>query len=294
MIYYITSPYSAIIKINGVFLDEIDENLYSFESDGNPYIELLPLSEELCPVCFKIDKITYKSKKVYLYEFNGGIFILPIYPQKNDLPFKYIYSLNDNENSIYVYNDNLPKAFIQTKTQSNLFILPFEPIRCDCSFLNDLLFLKIYAPDKNALICFSLKEGIDKKFIKHNCLLDINKQHIECKCNNLTKLQKDIYFNLNGDITQENNTRSRAIAQLNPLLLPFAFLEEVLLNGNYNDYLHPNLLPHSNLILNFLGEFYTFTPYNKKNESLAILIGESMKTVKITTLDNKINDISIV
>ena len=153
MIYFITSPTISIIKVNGKFLSEIDANLYSFESNENCYIEIIPLKENLNAICFKVNSVPYKSKNLCLYNFENGILILPIFSYKNDLPFKYIHSSNSNENSIYVYNDNYSKAFIQTKNASNIFTLPFEPLKCETLFLNELLFLKIYGKHKNALFC---------------------------------------------------------------------------------------------------------------------------------------------
>ena len=294
MIYFITSPVCAMVKVNGVFLNEIDANLYSFECNKDCYIEIIPLKENLNAICFKVNNVPYKSKNLCLYNFENGILILPIFSHKNNLPFKYVYSSNNNENSLYVYNDNCSKVLIQTQNASNVFTLPFEPLKCESLFLNELLFLKIYGENKNTLICFNLNDKIDKRFVKHNADIPLNSQSFKCKCKNLTKIEQELYFNNNGDITKQINTRNRAISLLNPLLFPFAFLEEVLINGDYKDYFHQSLLQHSELVLNFLGEFYSFIPYNKDSDNLAILIGQNAKTVKFTLEDNKIIDLTIV
>ena len=82
MIYFITSQHKAIIKVNGALLNEIDGNLYSFESEIGCYLEILPVDECLCPIFCKIEKAPYVNKNVCLYNFENGILILPIFQSK--------------------------------------------------------------------------------------------------------------------------------------------------------------------------------------------------------------------
>ena len=76
------------------------------------------------------------------------------------------------------------------------------------------------------------------------------------------------------------------VFKLNEKLLPYAFLEEVFLGANFEDYLSRDLKENKNYIPEFIGDFELFLPPVKQGGGI-ILIKKNKQKAEFLSLTIK-------
>lgn len=298
MLYYLCSTLLSVLKINGEYKGECDCNLSTVYADENAYFEFLPFDNDYAPSCFKINLDAQLLESNYRsYPFEKGTLFMPIFTKKYMPFYKCLFNFNLNDCFIQIFIDGHSKLFVTNKYGSNLFSLPFIPLQCDAQILDCLLLLTLKSKDKQLLVCVDLSKAPVLKFIKEIKNISIEKNGFSTTQtpNALSGICIYEKHSVTGEVLSKNITRNRPIERLNDYLIPFSFLEEVLFDGVFSDYLHPNLLPHANLVKTFLGNFLSFIPYVKDDKINALLISENKaRQINFTLEQNKILDFTEV
>ena len=110
------------------------------------------------------------------------------------------------------------------------------------------------------------------------------------------KIENNNLVPLNTSITRSQNFN---LSTLPAPLIPFAFFEEVLCGGTFNEFLSENVLKNADKIKGYLGEFIGVMPpplFRKPNEIGLIYKKDknlySVDYFSVTLKDNKIDNIS--
>ena len=267
MYYYFTSKSHCAIKLNGIYLGIITDTVkhVNVQSDQT-LVELIPLNSTSPSFCFTLnsDFLSNPPSEILITDMKGG-YLIAYAPNVVGLPFKVITQQNLENISVTVFSDGTHKISIQT--QNDFFTenlnFTFDSVEIlkrgevllvgfigkECHVHGYKLFSKITPIDKISCGSFSfdnqitiLNEYLD--IAKHKVTLTLDVQRGE-----LTQIDKKIVCSQNFSV---NNLPLK--------IIPYAFLEELLVGGNIDCFLASNVLPNADKLHGFLGNFIGVMP----------------------------------
>lgn len=271
MFFYFTANQPAIIKIDGVYHGSIKEKkAFTLDLSSSPLIEVCPIGTLSLPFTFFLnnDFLSSPPPLASVTDLCGGYFV------KINLPcpkseFRIIAQKKFEFCLATVFNENGIKICIES--QSNFYsesvISEYETVTIQDFCLDNKQFIAVIFERniKHAFI-YHICDNITKVFERevdqisfHNGfntienLLDIAKH----------KIQTEWLFK-NGNFESKNLSVTHS-ANFAPELLPkeiapYAFLEEVIVGGDYTVYLSDNMKRNADKLKGFLGEFIGITP----------------------------------
>ena len=272
MYLYFSSEYPAVIKINGVYFGRIDDRVKSckFDLGDKPFIEVCPLTnlEKQTNFIFDGDFLSSHLENLSVTDLKGGYFVKF---NKSYLTngFSVIAQQKFENVVVTVFSENGYKLSIETPCDFYAQILSMQvdgAIIEQKSINGEQLLFIILQGQKPVATCFRLGEKIEQLFFRQvqsaefndkllttEQIFDMAKHTVKCvweyKDGNISLAEKSVQSSPN--FCKE---------QLNPKLIPYAFLEELSVGGNYAEYLGGTVKENANRLSEFLGEFIGVFP----------------------------------
>lgn len=312
MYYYFSSAYPAVIKLNGIYYGTISDTIKSINIDGKlPLVEVCPLGTNERQVTFfpDTDFLLSPPDGVLVTDLNGG-YLLKFLKTTKVGDFKVIEQKRFSSFLATVFIENGLKVSIET--QSGFFAdtidLCAEKAEIVEFSLNGCVFCAItFKGDENFLAVFEISEQIKRVFFKavSDCAFDGGFYTTETFSDIAKHVVKSEWEFTNGAFTKKHIHVERAkdfdLLSLNKKILPFAFLEELLVCGNISEFLADNLKENADKLKSYLGDFIGIMPppiFRAPDEiGLIYQRGKNKYIVKYCTFDidnNKICNLKLI
>ena len=308
MNYYFCADYPSTIKLNGVYYGTISETIKNITIEQEfVFLEVLPLVPEQHAINFMLDAqfLSCPPPNVCVTDLKGG-YLIKFLKTYTGGEFKVLAQEKYSDLLVTVFNDNGKKLSIET--QADFYA---EPVSLELSnitfhrpkfchnllavaFKNKKTLLNVYDVSNKVSKVFSRlvdEFTLDDCFTTTECFLDMAKHKLTCSW---------VY---QGSIMQEKErsvTKSERFnaSTLPEKLLPFAFLEEFLVKGNFTDYLSGSVLENASKLGGFLGNYVGVMPppifRNIEEVGLIYHTGNNCYSVEyftFETIDGKIRGI---
>ena len=271
MYYYFLSNFPAVIKINGAYLGTLSNSAKTFENNGGdtPFVEVTSLSFPSKTYAFLLNQefLSCKNNHISITDLKGGYFIKFLLPISTD--FSVIKQEKFEGLTATVFNDNGLKLSIETATDfyyENLDF-SFESVNIFPVMLYNLAFLGVeFNGDKKRLALYHITEKVDKKFFSEVTEYSFsNGLYTKFEILDISKHIVEINWEFtNGEFIEEqkNVTQSASfcIANLPKDILPYAFLEDLLVGGEIKEYLTEDMFSKENKLKGYLGNFLGVCP----------------------------------
>ena len=267
MYYYFTSKNDCALKLNGIYLGLVSKtikhvNILSEKS----LVEIVSLNGSLPSLSFVLDDnlLTNPPLNLSVTDMKGG-YLISYIATPVSLPFKVIEQKKFSDLVITVFCDNGYKISIETNTDFFTESLDCQVLSTQIERKGDLLLVGING-DIKAIFGYQLTPKICP-VIKKSCndfcfentitttheYCDIAKHKTfitwEIKNNSLCPRDKQITYSPNFSI---NNLPAK--------IIPYAFLEELLVGGVVDDYLDTTIKPNADKLRGFFGNFIGVMP----------------------------------
>lgn len=273
MYYYFSSDFGIALKINGIYYGTVFKTVKELRIDGDfiPLVEILPLKQNCPSVCFLLDEnfINSPPDTVSVTDLKGG-YLIKFNPAFNSGEFNVISQQKYPDALITVFNENGLKISIETHNdfyaETINFLFDDANIQ-KISILGQEFITILLNGNSNLLLVFQYKNSIKKIFcrqienfsVQDNFLcteeqfLDIAKHHVKSFWE-----FKDGNFRQNNVEVSANENFNREV--LPPKLLPYAFLEEFSVKGDFLPYLCENMQKNADKLQGYLGNFIGVMP----------------------------------
>ncbi len=275
MQFYFISEFPAIIKINGVYGGKIDSAINKFHLSSDAFVEVCPLNRTEYPISFMLTSefLNNPPNGIIITDLKGA-FVINFMCLTSFAPFSIIAQEKFPFAVVTVFRENGLKISIETPTDfytQTLFISDSQATISPFT-LDNKQFVAVHFLDSNLLTCFLLEDKITKVFSKttENVLfndglktthtfLDIAKHKLTIEWG---------YFNYS--LTTKNTFIERdenyKVSDLSDSIIPYAFLEELLVGGNVDEFLSQDLKKNSNHLKGFFGDYIgVFPPPDFRN-----------------------------
>ena len=277
MYYYFCSDYPIAIKLNGTYFATLGNDVMpcDFEQDSLPLIEACPLTENGKYLAFFPNEEFLSNPpewcsvtnlkggfliKFYQSHFNGKF---GIYAQSNfdNTPSPTATIFNDGTNKLSVENhgdfyiENLNFSLDNVKTT---FYLP--------DFFNKTILIVCFSGNEDRLLLFNVEGKIKKIFerVVQGFSLEGGFSTYE-RLKDIAKHSVTTFWTLdNGNIKPLNKKvgckEGFNFENLNDKVIPFAFLEEFSVGGNFKEYLACSIKENADKLGGFFGEYMGIMP----------------------------------
>lgn len=307
---YFLSKQSCALKIDGEFIGYAGNNLCETEllkSEKNNYdektfFEFIPLCDDFLPTRYLLkqsdDKNSFFKNRdensdtnMRIIDLYGDLLLYSDFSRREKSSATNVQTKTlDNGVRATVFTLNGPCVLLEANGQSNFFSAGSEFSSVDFELSESGYLLAVAKGEKRQrLFLFSvfskpeliLVRDADEYYFNKSVFTAIKKNIGVCK----------IERRENFDLEKPQNSyvsfvRDVPIFKLNEKLLPFAFLEEVFLGANFEDYLSRDLKENKNYIPEFIGDFEFFLPPIKKNGGI-ILIKKNKQKAEFLSLTIK-------
>ena len=269
MQYYFISEFPAVIKVNGIYSGKIDSAIKKFCNLDNAFIEVCPLNQTGQPINFMLDSdFLFSPPDGIIITDLKGAFVINFMHLSTFAPFSIITQQKLPYAVVTVFKENGLKLSIETPHDfyAQTFYMPDSDVVISPFSLSGKQFIAVHFLGKNnLLVCFLLENKIIKVFSKttdevcfENGLktthkfMDIAKHKITTEWEFDTSLKPK-----NTVIERDENYK---IEKLERHVIPFAFLEELMLGTNVDEFLSDELKQNASHLKGFFGEFIGVFP----------------------------------
>lgn len=270
MYYYFSAGYPAVIKVNGIFKGDIFNHLAHIHDCDGAFIEVCPLidSERQTNLMLTNEFLNSPTHNASVTDLKGG-YLIKFNPTYKTNGFSVIAQEKYNDAIVTVFTENGYNLSIETKTDFYTENLPFEINSASVERVAfqgaNIVVITLLGKDKT-LAVFSLDNKITKLYcdsidsysfdgcfstiVKYK---DIAKHKITCR------------WNLTGDklnVAEQSVVHDKDffVDNLPNQVLPFAFLEELLVGGDFYHFLSDSLKANADKLKGFFGEFIGVIP----------------------------------
>lgn len=285
MFFYFNSKTPAILKINGVYHGKIDDSYKKFFIDvsTSPFIEICFVCAKTSPLFFMLDSnfLCSPPDNVVITDLKGG-YAINVCEEQVLAPFTIINQQKFPFAVATVFNDNGLKLSIETANDFYAENLNFSCKNAEILLFNldNRQFLAInFISEQNLLSCFLIEDKITKVFSKTAVefsfdngfttieeYFDIAKHKLTCSW----KLSGNAFAPLDTKIETSNDY---LVENLCDNILPYAFLEEFMLNSDANQFLSDGVKQNAQFLNEYLGNYIgVFPPPSfRKFDEIALL-----------------------
>lgn len=284
---YFLSKKLCALKINGEFIGYVGDNLCKTQitcegkneilnGRSDNFFEFIPICGKYSPVtfCKELEKTREILNKQFTENFCADLRIIDLCGELLFLPkfFKRAFfnatdlkseKLGDGVNAT-VFCFNGLYLFLESNGKSEFFSIGDEFSSIEFKLLeNGFLLLKAASDDKKRFYLFNVSAAPALVLVRDGdeCYFEKNTLTVIKKNLGVCKIERRESFDLEKP---ENSYRAflreTPIFNLNENLLPYAFLEEVYLGANFEDYLSRDLKENKQYIPEFIGDFEFFLP----------------------------------
>ena len=276
MQYYFISEFPAVIKINGVYGGKIDRATKKFDLLDNAFIEVCPLNRTEHPINFMLNSNFLNSPPdgIIITDLKGA-YVINFMCLCSLAPFSIITQQKFPFAVVTVFRENGLKLSIETPCDfyaQTLFIPDCQAVISPFTLDNKQFVAVHFLGKNNLLICFLIEDKITNVFSKSidevcfdsglkttHKFLDIAKHKLMVEW----EFVENRLSAKNSLIERDENYKIEA---LSPNIIPYAFLEELLLGGIVDEFLSPDLKKNANHLKGFFGEYIgVFTPPDFRN-----------------------------
>lgn len=271
MYYYFSSSYPAVLKLNGIYYGTIHNAIKSCKVDGDEhvFVEICPLNGKEKPTAIILDKEFLSSPPNHLSitDLDGG-YLLKFESSYFCNEFKVFSQQKYNDAVVTVFSENGYKLSIETKDDFYAESLEIEIASAEIQRVERLknLVVIFMHGDKNVVCVYDINSSIKKVFSQNVDSAEFNENLITVQSysdvakhrltttwqyENRTFIAKEKKIERQNQIDRE---------KLNPNVLPYAFLEELLVGGEYREYIADTLLENADKLGGFFGDFIGVMP----------------------------------
>lgn len=270
MIYYLYSPKSAAVKIDGTFAGLADGNYFAFEAD-DALVEITPLDNSFLPVTAYLCGDAQSLPQLKIIDMRGGILLIPEFSHRFVTDFKLLFrgrkEFSVGALAVTCYAENGVRLVVETAKDMYVESLPFTPDGARFEKVNSggvEYLLCIFVGKRSLVLAYSIKDRI-KLELKRIC----DDYSLSLPFITLTERKSDILKHLVSSRWEFADTvkgrtltvtRKRQIYSLDEKLIPYAFFEELLCGGDVSDFLSPALKPRAADFKEFVGDFVAVLP----------------------------------
>lgn len=272
MYYYFSCEYPSVIKINGIYYGTIYECVKSINyTDENPlFVEVCSLTnaESSVNMLLNDEFLSCPYQNTVVSDLKGGFFIKIKAQHKKD-GFSILTQEKSSTAVITVFNENGLKISIETPEDfyaedikfnaDNAVITPF--------YIDNAQLIAIALSGQKTLLCvFKIDKKITRLFFRQVDEYDVsNGLSTTEKFNDIAKHTLQITWGLDcSELKEKNRKVSHAqtfsLTNLHEKIIPYAFLEQLLVGGNLDDYLCDNIKENSNMLGDYFGSFIGVCP----------------------------------
>lgn len=271
MIYYFLSNAPAAVKVGGIFkgICGVDPLKLELPTPSSPFIEICPENYNRgAPRGFIIsqDFLSAPPEKTAVTDLKGG-FALYFEFTQTDKEFKSIAVYRTPFAIVNVFSQS--GYFISIETQADFFTeeLPVNAESAEFYVSRDKSSLVIgLNGDKKAIVSYDISGKVKRTFCKEvsgftlgeETLIEIDREDVaKHSVKYKYSPSRGAFALLNKEIAHDENfSPSRLISQT----LPYAFLEEFLVGGDFKEYLAGGVYDNAHKLKAYLGDFIGVLP----------------------------------
>ncbi len=279
MVFYFSSDFPSAIKLGGIFYGRLDKTVKKIKMDLPTFVEICPLNEHSNTLNLLIDQDFLSSPPncVSVTDLKGS-YLIKAHRIPCNLPFKLISQSKENNALVTLFTENTFKISIETGDNFFADSFDFSVENAKVEFVNaynqPLVAITLFL-DLPLLVVYSLQPNIQKVFsreISSVCFengIKTTHEFLDMAKHTLTiewDLIDGAFKEKSRLVTAKKNIK---LSELPLDLLPFAFLEELLVGGDYKKFLCDNALENADKLPTFLGNFIGVFPppeFRKENE----------------------------
>lgn len=264
--------YPSVIKINGKAVGKVIDFPLKLNADNFDFFEI-------CPICEKENNLNFILDFSHPFSSNKVTFI----DLKNAYSFYYFSSNFEEKTLIYhqlksenalitVYCDNQNKLCIETEKDFLIENLSLKTERAEIKlFGNTHAIILLYGKENTIFIysLFPIKKVYQTTFFNVEISDEIK----------ITKVYKDVLkhvetFNISLEneeikITNRSLTTKKPYVEklFLPEIIPYIFLEELLLSGDLTPYLSQSMIENQDRLKEYFGNFLSIIPPKDRTET---------------------------
>ena len=296
---YFSSAYPAAIKINGAFFGRIDGDAKGISiDDDSAFIEICPLDLGATS-SFILDQnfLSEPPPAVSVVNLKGG-YLIRFYKPPDNSGFKIVAQEKYSDAVVTVFSDNGLKASIETPQYLFSDDYGFNVENAEISRVNvsgkDVI--AVHFSKIPALYLYDLTNGgkklgviLARSFFTANGYLyttliktDIAKHTIE----NAWEIKNGKIFESDRKVSASDGFDKTALPEI---LIPYAFFEELAVDGDYSFYLSEKIKENADKLKSYFGEFLSVMPppafRDEKEVGLIYKISENKYSVDYATVE---------
>ena len=271
MYYYFSSDEKCAIKINGTFFGIINDQIKMISSKTQPpFVEICPINSCQSTVNFLLDENFFLSPppNIVLTDLKGG-YLIKYHTDYKTNQFAIINQQKFASALVTVFYENQLKLTIETPLD---FYAQTINLLADSAEINQFKqngcdFISVFIKgNKSTLLIYSISQKITNVFCKEidEYSLDNSLCTVETYCDNAKhKVTRFWSFQNNAfeiNKVQIERDKNFCANNLSTYVLPYAFLEELLLSCEIDDFLSENMLKNKDKIKDYLGCYIGVMP----------------------------------
>lgn len=274
MYYYFSSDFPAVIKINGIYYGSIQNTVkpLRFDDDNETFIEICPLIKNENPTSFIIpsDFLFSPPDSVTVTDLKGG-YLIKILKSFNGGEFKVLSQSRLSSALVTVFNENGLKVSIETANDFFVEPIPIQPKTVEVTEVNIcganlIAVILLDINDENTVLLYSLNNGAKQIFMRTVKTFSFENgfSTTETLCD-IAKHEITVFWEFSNNQLSEKSRRvncKKNITEINlpDKLLPYAFVEELFVSGNYTYFLSDNIKENADKLPEYLGSFIGVMP----------------------------------
>ena len=276
---YLYSETPAHLKINGEYYGKVNDNTFLIEENfENPFFEFLPINTRYLPVYG-----SENSKELRNFSVKGGQLVYPVYPIKNNYPFKVLgqkqQSSYNVSASVTTVLDGTIKFFLDGSV-SDVKALPFIPKNFEITITSNLIIIS-FSAEKSALFIYSVQsrtlvysDVVDEFYITDN--LTVKKAY---KTVTDTFIEEEWSLSDTPILLSRRDVKGKYFNDVHPYLLPLAFFENLIIGASVQDAVTLSLSQKIIDLQNFLGKYNKVLPLD--SESVYLIKPNAITIAKV-------------
>ncbi len=303
---YFLCDVPCALKVDGAFLGVTSHNLRYVESE-RCFLEFIPLDESFENVSFLFDKNhPVSTKNTKIIDLYGGFLIIPQFYRKSDGRFTLLGKKSFDftyPTLVTCFSQNGVKLCVSKQNDFLIEELPFTPkdiIFDTCRTYGNEYLLAVCIADKTEILAFKIGEKISLVF-KNVCdgySLNKNTLTVFEKKNDLLKHSISCTWQFGETVTLKNYkiTCEREVFSLPEKLLVIAFFEELLLDGDVEAFLSPELKPRSSEMKEFIGKFTRILPppHFVSSDLVTLLYDDKVEYAQVAVTNGLITNVTLI
>ena len=270
MYYYFTSDYPAVLKLNGLYLGSIKDTVKSLSANQPPFIEVCPLQSGYEQINFipNAEFLSTPTNYVAVTDLNGG-YLFHFSQTQIVSEFKMIAQEKCENALVTIYNDNGVKLSIESP--SDFFVgnltRAFSSVEIKFFSLGESKFVSIFTLGKeNLLTVYHIGQKTEIAFcreVSEYSIDDTLKTKTQYK--DIQKHEISSEWNFNGyEFTEKSHivlpSEQSLKTDFNRHVLPYAFIEEILVGGYYERFTGGIVKENARKIKGYFGDFIGVMP----------------------------------